>query len=187
MRSTASPRPALTTAIVNVHHLADQIEAHLAARRAPKILISDEREKLLDQGGGIRKALPLLGDAPFFLCNTDAFWIEGPQPNLRRLAAGVGSEGDGHLAAGRRGGGERRRRLAGRLHHGPGGQAGAARGTQGRAFRLFGRRHHQARAFRRCARRCLQARALFLQRRARRAGFSACGSTASGCMSARRR
>lgn len=76
------------TAIVNVHHHADQIEAHLAARRAPKIVISDERTKLLDQGGGIRKVLPLLGDAPFFLCNTDAFWVEGPKPNLPRFAAG---------------------------------------------------------------------------------------------------
>lgn len=77
----------VTTAIVNVHHHADQIEAHLALRRAPKIVISDERAKLLDQGGGIRKALPHLGDAPFFLCNTDSFWIEGPNANLSRLAA----------------------------------------------------------------------------------------------------
>ena len=76
----------VTTAIVNLHHHADQIEAHLAGRRAPKILISDERKKLLDQGGGIKRALPQLGDAPFFLCNTDSFWIEGPQSNLRRLA-----------------------------------------------------------------------------------------------------
>jgi len=77
----------VTTAIVNVHRHADQIEAHLAGRRAPRIVISDESAKLLDQGGGIRKALPYLGTAPFFLCNTDSFWIEGPQPNLSRLAA----------------------------------------------------------------------------------------------------
>jgi MurNAc alpha-1-phosphate uridylyltransferase len=75
------------TAVVNVHRHADQIEAHLAGRRAPKIVISDERTKLLDQGGGIKKALPQLGSAPFFLCNTDSFWIEGPQANLIRLAA----------------------------------------------------------------------------------------------------
>lgn len=75
------------TAIVNVHHHADQLEAHLAKRKSPKILISDERAKLLDQGGGIRKALPLLGDAPFFISNTDSFWVEGPQSNLARLAA----------------------------------------------------------------------------------------------------
>jgi N-acetyl-alpha-D-muramate 1-phosphate uridylyltransferase len=75
------------TAIVNVHYLAGQIEAHLAARKTPRILISDERDKLLDQGGGIAKALPLLGPEPFFLANTDAFWIEGPGNNLGRLAA----------------------------------------------------------------------------------------------------
>ena len=79
-------------AIVNVHWLADQIEAHLAHRAAPKIDISDERAKLLDQGGGIKKALPLLGEAPFFLCNTDAFWIEGPRSNLERLAAAFDPE-----------------------------------------------------------------------------------------------
>ena len=76
------------TAIINVHYLADQIESHLGARDAPKIVISDEREKLLDQGGGIGKALPLLADEPFFVSNTDAFWVEGPRDNLRRLAAG---------------------------------------------------------------------------------------------------
>lgn len=75
------------SAIVNVHYLADQIETHLAARLAPKIVISDERDKLLDQGGGIGKVLPLLGREPFFVANTDAFWIEGPEDNLRRLAA----------------------------------------------------------------------------------------------------
>jgi MurNAc alpha-1-phosphate uridylyltransferase len=73
-------------AIVNVHWLADQIEAHLAERCAPQILVSDERERLLDQGGGIKRALPLIGSEPFFLCNTDAFWIEGPRSNLGRLA-----------------------------------------------------------------------------------------------------
>jgi len=41
---------------------------------------------LLDQGGAVKRALPLIGAAPFFLCNTDAFWIEGPRSNLRRLA-----------------------------------------------------------------------------------------------------
>ncbi len=79
-------------AIVNVHWLADQIEAHLATRQAPKIVISDERAQLLDQGGGIKRALPLIGAAPFFLCNTDAFWIEGPRSNLRRLAEAFDAE-----------------------------------------------------------------------------------------------
>lgn len=77
----------VTRAIVNVHHLADQIEAHLARRTSPKIVISDERDRLLDQGGGIRRALSLLGTAPFLVCNTDAFWIGEPRSNLARLAA----------------------------------------------------------------------------------------------------
>ncbi len=77
----------VATAVVNVHHHADQIEAHLAHRRAPQVVISDERKKLLDQGGGIKKALPLLGTSPFFLCNTDSFWVEGPRSNLARLAS----------------------------------------------------------------------------------------------------
>jgi MurNAc alpha-1-phosphate uridylyltransferase len=72
-------------AIVNVHYLADQLERHLAGRTSPEIIISDEREKLLDQGGGIKKVLHLIGDAPFFICNTDAIWLEGAHSNLARL------------------------------------------------------------------------------------------------------
>jgi MurNAc alpha-1-phosphate uridylyltransferase len=73
-------------AVVNVHHLADQIEDHLAGRRAPQIHISDERAQLLDTGGGVVKALPLLGEAPFFHVNSDTIWIDGVKPNLERLA-----------------------------------------------------------------------------------------------------
>jgi N-acetyl-alpha-D-muramate 1-phosphate uridylyltransferase len=79
-------------AIVNVHWLADQIEAHLADRKAPEILISDERSKLLDQGGGVKRALPAIGNDPFLLCNTDAFWIEGPRSNIGRLAEAYAPE-----------------------------------------------------------------------------------------------
>ncbi|SFV13230.1 Nucleotidyl transferase [Methylobacterium sp. 174MFSha1.1] len=75
-------------AVVNVHYLADLMEAHLVRRRAgPAITISDERDKLLETGGGVKKALPLLGPAPFMVLNSDSFWLEGPQPNLRRLVA----------------------------------------------------------------------------------------------------
>jgi MurNAc alpha-1-phosphate uridylyltransferase len=74
-------------AVVNVHYRADQIEAHLVVRAAPRIVISDERSELLDQGGGIKKALAEFGDAPFFICNTDALWIESARSNLRRFAA----------------------------------------------------------------------------------------------------
>jgi len=72
-------------AIVNVHWLADQIEGHLAKRRTPTIVISDERAKLLDQGGALKRVLPLIGGDPILLCNTDAFWIEGPRSNIERL------------------------------------------------------------------------------------------------------
>ncbi|BAQ46005.1 MULTISPECIES: nucleotidyltransferase family protein [Methylobacterium] len=74
--------------VVNVHYLADLMEAHLVRRRGgPAITISDERDKLLETGGGVKKALPLLGTAPFMVLNSDSFWLEGPQPNLRRLVA----------------------------------------------------------------------------------------------------
>jgi MurNAc alpha-1-phosphate uridylyltransferase len=75
------------TAVVNVHHFADQLEEHLKPRRAPKIVISDERGAVLGTGGGVVKALPLLGPAPFFLVNSDTLWIDGVKSNLERLAA----------------------------------------------------------------------------------------------------
>ena len=65
------------TAVVNVHWFADRLEAHLAARgRGPRILISDERAELLETGGGLKKARPLLGDAPVFVANIDSVWID---------------------------------------------------------------------------------------------------------------
>lgn len=73
-------------AVVNVHHLADAVERHLAPRRRPHIVISDERAALLGTGGGIAKALPQLGDAPFFLVNSDTLWLDGVKPNFARLA-----------------------------------------------------------------------------------------------------
>jgi N-acetyl-alpha-D-muramate 1-phosphate uridylyltransferase len=72
--------------VVNIHHMADAIERHLAGRKRPQVLFSDERGLLLGTGGGIRRALPRLGDAPFFLINADTIWIDGVQPNLARLA-----------------------------------------------------------------------------------------------------
>lgn len=73
-------------AVVNVHHFAEQIIAHVAARTRPQIVISDERGVLLDTGGGVVKALPELGPAPFFHLNADTIWIDSVQPNLTRLA-----------------------------------------------------------------------------------------------------
>jgi N-acetyl-alpha-D-muramate 1-phosphate uridylyltransferase len=72
-------------AVVNVHHFADQIEAHLKARTAPGIVISDEREAILETGGGVLKALPLFGSNPFIVHNSDSVWREGSHSNLRLL------------------------------------------------------------------------------------------------------
>ena len=67
--------------VVNVHWLADQIEAHMATRSDFEVVISDERGERLETGGGLAKARPLLGDDPVFVINTDAFWApESAQP-----------------------------------------------------------------------------------------------------------
>jgi MurNAc alpha-1-phosphate uridylyltransferase len=69
--------------VVNVHYLADTVEAHLKARRCGlEFQVSDERAKLLETGGGLIKAKALLGDAPFFCANSDNLWIDGPQETL---------------------------------------------------------------------------------------------------------
>ncbi|PYE89096.1 nucleotidyltransferase family protein [Phyllobacterium leguminum] len=75
------------TAVVNVHYLADKMEIHLAGRTTPRIVISDEREELLDSAGGVVKALSHLGSEAFYILNADTFWIEGGTPNLRHMAS----------------------------------------------------------------------------------------------------
>jgi MurNAc alpha-1-phosphate uridylyltransferase len=75
------------TAVVNIHYLGEQIERHVAARKKPRVIISDERGQILGTGGGVVKALPQLGAAPFFHVNSDSIWIEGVTPNLTRLAS----------------------------------------------------------------------------------------------------
>lgn len=75
------------SAIVNVHYLAEQIEAWAQRQSAPRITISDERGEILDTGGGVAKALPLLGENPFFVINSDSFWIDADEPALDRLRA----------------------------------------------------------------------------------------------------
>ena len=170
-------------AIVNVHWLADQIEAHLAGRRSPKILISDERATLLDQGGGIKRALaddrrrsvPHLQHRRV-LDRGAALEHRPPRQRLR-------SRGDGHPAPGR---GERRRgrrRLAGRLHHEP------RRTARRRASRAMSRPSSipaSASSSRSCSRasrrRSFASRRSFTPRR-RRAASMASASTAFGCMS----
>lgn len=73
-------------AVVNVHYLADMIETHLKGRTAPRIAISDERDTLLNTGGGVVKALTAIGREPFIHVNSDTIWIDGVKPNLQRLA-----------------------------------------------------------------------------------------------------
>ena len=79
-------RAGVEQVVVNVHYLAQLIRVHVGRRSTPDIVISDESERLLDTGGGIVKALPHLGDTPFYLLNSDSFWVEGARPNLEWLA-----------------------------------------------------------------------------------------------------
>jgi MurNAc alpha-1-phosphate uridylyltransferase len=79
-------RAGVAEAIVNIHHLPDQMHAHLIKRAVPRIVISDETERLLESGGGIVKALPLLGREPFFVLNADTFWVDDGAPSLSGLA-----------------------------------------------------------------------------------------------------
>src|SRR3954469_23614179 len=76
----------VTDAVVNVHYLPDQIIDHVASRTLPRVTISDERDQVLGTGGGVVKALPLLGLDPFFHVNSDTLWIDGVKSNLTRLA-----------------------------------------------------------------------------------------------------
>jgi N-acetyl-alpha-D-muramate 1-phosphate uridylyltransferase len=73
-------------AVVNGHYLADQIEQWGKTQVSPVAVFSDERDEILETGGGIVRALPLLGDKPFYVMNADCFWIDGAVPALKRLA-----------------------------------------------------------------------------------------------------
>ena len=81
-------RAGVVEAVVNVHYLADLVSVHVAQRRRPAIVVSDERRKLLDTGGGVANALAHFGTEPFYLLNSDSFWIEGARPNLEWLSSG---------------------------------------------------------------------------------------------------
>lgn len=77
----------IATAIVNAHYFADQIDAAVKARPGPlTIRVSDERAQLLETGGGVTKALPLIDADPFFVINADNMWIDGSTDTLRLLA-----------------------------------------------------------------------------------------------------
>jgi len=73
-------------AVVNLHYLGDQIQAHLKNRTQPSISFSPE-DPVLETGGGIEQALAQLGPAPFFVCNSDGLWLDGEQNALTRLAS----------------------------------------------------------------------------------------------------
>ena len=73
-------------AVVNVHYLADALEAHVAERASPKVEISDERDMLLETGGGMIKAQAKLAD-PFFCLNSDNIWLDGPKNAFAELSA----------------------------------------------------------------------------------------------------
>lgn len=81
----ALARAGVSQAVVNVHHLALQIEARLATREKPAIRMSREDE-LLETGGGIAKAISRFGAEPFFVANADIVWLDGKTPALARLA-----------------------------------------------------------------------------------------------------
>jgi N-acetyl-alpha-D-muramate 1-phosphate uridylyltransferase len=106
-------------AVVNVHYLADALEAHLKTRvKGIEIVVSDERDRLLETGGGLVRALPLIDADPFLCINSDNLWIDGPVDSLRLLAsnwdearmdallllvplaraAGHGGQGDFHMS-----------------------------------------------------------------------------------------
>ena len=72
-------------AVVNVHYLADALEAHVTVRAAPVVTVSDERELLLETGGGMVNAQALLPD-PFFCINSDNIWLEGPKDVFHDLS-----------------------------------------------------------------------------------------------------
>ena len=83
----ALERAGVEHVVVNKHYLPDQIEAWARHRQRPHITVQDESELILDTGGGVAQALPQLGDEPFFVLNSDSFWIDGPVPALERMRA----------------------------------------------------------------------------------------------------
>lgn len=85
------------TVAVNAHWQADIVAAHLEHRSPPPRTVLLREQRLLETGGGVRAALAVLGTAPFFVVNGDAFWLNGPILALRRLAAVFDDSVDGVL------------------------------------------------------------------------------------------
>ena len=83
----------VTRTVINVHHFPDAMAVHIHAHaRAASLIVSDERDCVLETGGGVVKALPLLGEAPVFISNIDAIWVDGPEPELDRMRAAWDSD-----------------------------------------------------------------------------------------------
>jgi MurNAc alpha-1-phosphate uridylyltransferase len=82
-------------AVVNVHAFADLLEAHVKRRNDLEIVISDERAQLMETGGGVRQARPLLGDDPIVVCNIDSVWEEPSGAAIARLARGFDASRSG--------------------------------------------------------------------------------------------
>lgn len=82
----------ITNVVVNLHYKAEMLRTHLDGRKDVAIHFSDETGTLLDTGGGVAKALPLLGGAPFLTHNSDSLWIEGMGRAIPRLAAAFDPE-----------------------------------------------------------------------------------------------
>ncbi|MCX8503145.1 MAG: nucleotidyltransferase family protein [Beijerinckiaceae bacterium] len=76
----------INNVVVNIHHLPNKMTDYLKKFARLDIKISNEEDQLLDSGGGIKNALHLLGNSPFFILNADSFWIDGTAPNLARLS-----------------------------------------------------------------------------------------------------
>ena len=76
----------IARAVVNVHYMADALEAHVRERANPEIVISDERDLLLETGGGMIAAQDKLPD-PFFCLNSDNLWLDGPKNAFAELSA----------------------------------------------------------------------------------------------------
>ena len=88
------------TVVVNAFWQSDRLASHLERRTAaglPPHTILRREEVLLETGGGVRAALDLLGDTPFYVVNGDAFWVDGPRPALVRIAEAFGDDVDGVL------------------------------------------------------------------------------------------
>lgn len=79
-------------AIINVHYKADMVETHFKGRNDIEIQFSDERDELLETGGGVVKALPLLGSDPVLICNTDAFWLNDNAKTISSLIQAYDAE-----------------------------------------------------------------------------------------------